>query len=243
MRSKTLHTDDHPLQCTQSYPKPLQILPPNHEPRNLPRNWNHKNPYTIQHYTCPLPARCPSFPYSPQGSPDKTWQKNLLHSMLPPWTFLKGLSLLSMPLLLFNMTQTWQNQCLNNPKYSGPTPIKQESPSPPPFQVLPPWTIKKPCFSPNQQSSNSSSSSNGISKRGWKGKKPEWKKFRDNVDKSLTREFQEMDRKYDQELKEFSIAFDYQEQYDDTAYNNIDGEPSYSQNFWFSNGISNITRG
>ena len=47
----------------------------------------------------------------------------------------------------------------------------------------------------------------------------------------MTREFQEMDRKYDQELKEFSIAFDYQEQYDDTAYNNIDGEPSYSQNF------------
>ena len=25
-----------------------------------------------------------------------------------------------------------ENQCLNNPKYSGPTPIKQESPSPPP---------------------------------------------------------------------------------------------------------------
>ena len=42
-----------------------------------------------------------------------------------------------------------------------------------------------------------------------------------------------MDKKYDQELKDFSIASDYQEQYNNTAYDNIDGEPSYSQDFWF----------
>ena len=40
-----------------------------------------------------------------------------------------------------------------------------------------------------------------------------------------------MDEKYNQELKNFSIASDYQEQYNNTAYNNINGEPSYSQDF------------
>ena len=40
-----------------------------------------------------------------------------------------------------------------------------------------------------------------------------------------------MDRKYNQELQNFSIASNYQEQYDDTAYNNVNGEPSYSQDF------------
>ena len=69
-----------------------------------------------------------------------------------------------------------KNRCLNNPKYLGPNPIKQESPSLPPLQVPPPKTVKKPCFPPNRQSSNSSSSSTGIRKRGQKGKKPEWKK-------------------------------------------------------------------
>ena len=124
-----------------------------------------------------------------------------------------------------------ENQCLNNPKYSGPNPIKQESPSPPPLLVPTPKTVKKPCFSPNQQSSNSSSSSNGIRKRGQKGKKPEWKKFQDNINRSLSQQFWEMDKKYDQELKNFSITSDYQEQYDDTAYDNINGELSYSQDF------------
>ena len=52
-----------------------------------------------------------------------------------------------------------------------------------------------------------------------------------NVDRSLSQQFQEMDEKYDQELKNFSLAFDYQEQYDDTAYDNINGEPSHSQDF------------
>ena len=124
-----------------------------------------------------------------------------------------------------------KNQCLDNPKYSGPNPIKQESPSPPPLQVLTPKTVKKPCFSPNRQSSTSSSSSNGIKKRGCKGKKPEWKRFQNNVDRSLSRQFWEMDEKYDQELKDFSIASDYQEQYNNTAYDNINGELSYSQDF------------
>ena len=40
-----------------------------------------------------------------------------------------------------------------------------------------------------------------------------------------------MDEKYDQELKSFSLASDYQEQYDDTAYDNINGKPSHSQDF------------
>ena len=124
-----------------------------------------------------------------------------------------------------------EDQCLNNPKYSGPTPIKQESLSPPPLQVPSPKTVKKPHFSPNRQNSNTSSSSNGISKRGHKGKKLEWKRFQDNINKSLVREFQEMDKKYDQELKNFSINADYQEQYDKEAYNNIDGEPSHSYEY------------
>ena len=67
-----------------------------------------------------------------------------------------------------------------------------------------------------------------------KGKKLEWKRFWDNVNKSLVREFQEMDKKYDQELRNFSTTSDYQKQYDKEAYNNIDSEPSYSQDFWFS---------
>ena len=124
-----------------------------------------------------------------------------------------------------------ENQCLDNPKYSGPNPIKQESPSPPPLQVPTPKTIKKPRFSPNWQSSNSSSSSNGIRKRGRKGKKPKWKKFQDNVDRSLSWQFQEMDEKYKQE------------QYDDTTYDDINGEPSHPQDFWIFNGISNIAGG
>ena len=40
-----------------------------------------------------------------------------------------------------------------------------------------------------------------------------------------------MDEKYNQELKSFSIASDYQEQYNNTAYDNINGELSYSQDF------------
>ena len=40
-----------------------------------------------------------------------------------------------------------------------------------------------------------------------------------------------MDKKYNQELRDFSIASDYQEQYNDTAYDNINGKPSYSQDF------------
>ena len=112
-----------------------------------------------------------------------------------------------------------------------------------PLQVLTPKTVKKPCFSPNRQSSTSSSSSNGIKKRGCKGKKPEWKRFQNNVDRSLSRQFWEMDEKYDQELKDFSIASDYQEQYNNTAYDNINGELSYSQDFWIFNGISNVTGG
>ena len=43
-----------------------------------------------------------------------------------------------------------ENLCLNNPKYSGPNPIKQESPSPPPFQIPPPKTIKKTTLLPKQ---------------------------------------------------------------------------------------------
>ena len=121
--------------------------------------------------------------------------------------------------------------CLDNPRYSGPIPIKQESPSSPPLQIPPPKTVKKPHFSPNRQNSNSSSSSNRINKRGQKRKKPEWKRFHDSVNRSLTRQFQETDRKYDQELKDFSIASDYQEQYNNTTYDNINGEPSYSQDF------------
>ena len=100
-----------------------------------------------------------------------------------------------------------------------------------PLWVPTPKTVKKPHFSPNRQSSNSSSSSNGIKKRGHKGKKPEWKRFQDTVDRSLSWQFWEMDEKYNQELKNFSIASDYQEQYNNTAYNNINGEPSYSQDF------------
>lgn len=120
-----------------------------------------------------------------------------------------------------------KDQCLDNPKYSSPTPIKQESPSPPPLQIPPPKTVKKPHFFQNWQNSSSSSSSNRISKRGCKGKKPEWKKFQDSVDKSLVREFQEMDKKYVQELKNFSIDTDYQEQYDYEAYNSINEEPGH----------------
>ena len=42
-----------------------------------------------------------------------------------------------------------------------------------------------------------------------------------------------MDEKYDQELKDFSLTSDYQEQYDDTTYENIDGEPSHLTTFDF----------
>lgn len=59
-----------------------------------------------------------------------------------------------------------EDQCLNNPKYSGPTPIKQKSPSPLPLRAPPPKTTKKPHFSPNWQTSSSLLSSNGINKRG-----------------------------------------------------------------------------
>ena len=42
-----------------------------------------------------------------------------------------------------------------------------------------------------------------------------------------------MDEKYDQELKDFSLTSDYQEQYDDTTHENIDGEPSHLTTFDF----------
>lgn len=68
---------------------------------------------------------------------------------------------------------TWphhdKDQCLDNPKYSGPTIIKQESPSPPPLRVPLPKTIKKHHYSPTHQNSNFSSSSNRVKKRGHKG--------------------------------------------------------------------------
>ena len=49
-----------------------------------------------------------------------------------------------------------------------------------------------------------------------------------------------MDKKYDQELKDFSFTANYQEQYDEEAYDNINGKPSYSNNFLIFNGISNL---
>ena len=81
------------------------------------------------------------------------------------------------------LTQPCHNkdQCLNNPRYSRTTIIKQESPLPPPLRVPPLKTIKKPHFSPNWQNSNSSSSSkssNGINKRGHKGKNLSGRDFR-----------------------------------------------------------------
>ena len=114
------------------------------------------------------------------------------------------------------------------------TPLNKNRHLHPPLWIPTPKTIKKLRFSPNQQNSNSSLSLNGIRKRGQKGKKPKWKKFQDNVDRSLSWQFQEMDEKYDQEFKDFSLASDYQEQYNDTAYKNIDGKPSHSHDFWFS---------
>ena len=60
---------------------------------------------TIWHHTCPLPAQHTSLPHSSQRCLNKTWQKNLLHPMLSPWTFLKGLSFLPMPLLPPNTTK------------------------------------------------------------------------------------------------------------------------------------------
>ena len=127
-----------------------------------------------------------------------------------------------------------EDQCLDNPIYSGPTAIKQESPSPPPLQVPPLKTVKKPYFPPNFQNSNSSSlskSSNRINKRGWKGKKPEWKKFQENINRSLVREFKEMDQKSDQELKTFSTDTSYYEEYNEEAVDNINDEPSHFHNF------------
>lgn len=78
-----------------------------------------------------------------------------------------------------------EEQCLGNLQLYKKKDIiiKQEPPSPPPLRIPPPQVVQKPRFpptEPNHQNSNSSSSfksSNRITKRGWKGKKPERKKI------------------------------------------------------------------
>ena len=106
--SETLHPCNCPLWHPQPHPKPLQIISTNHKPRTLPKYRECKNPHTIWHHTCPLPTRHTPLPPSPQRSTNKTWQKKLLHPMLPSRTLPGRLPFLSMPLLPPHATQTRQ---------------------------------------------------------------------------------------------------------------------------------------
>ena len=108
------------------------------------------------------------------------------------------------PHCLLTQPQHDEDQCLDNPKYSRPTTIKQESPSLPPLR---------------------------INKRGWKQKKPKWKRFQENIDRSLVRGFEIMDQKSNQELKTFSTDTSYCEECNKEANDNINNKPSHFHDF------------
>ena len=98
--------------------------------------------------------------------------------------------------------------------------LKEETPSPPPLPT--PFRQRKPTSSKNSSSSNSS----GISKKS-KGKKKAHTPPQRQMSRAINQAFNDLDAVWDWELWEFTA--DAQENdyiFDQTADNNISGEPS-----------------
>ena len=108
------------------------------------------------------------------------------------------------------------------------TPIKQESPSPPPLPVRIPYQrgfkTKKPA-SPLTSPTTSSSSSGKITKNKGKGKKKHLTREQRKVERDIDRAFDEIEREWDRRMEEFSQQQNEPLEYDDEALGNINEEP------------------
>ena len=111
------------------------------------------------------------------------------------------------------------------------TPIKQESPSPPPLPVRIPYQrgfkTKKPVSPLTSPTTSSSSSNGGIKKNKGKGKKKNHltRKQR-KINRDIDRAFDDIEREWDRRMEEFSQQQNEPYEYDDEALDNINEEPS-----------------
>ena len=175
---KPLYPYDRPLQSTQPCPQPIQILPVYHGTWGPPPTQRIKTPTQSGLIHTLYQLNTLPFLQTLERAPRDHGRRTFCGACYHLGHYKKDCPFYQCPHCLLTQPCCNEDQCLDNPIYSGPTAIKQESPSPPPLQVPPLKTVKKPHFPPNCQNSNSSSlskSSNRINKRGWKGKKPEWK--------------------------------------------------------------------
>ena len=108
------------------------------------------------------------------------------------------------------------------------TPIKEESPSPPPLPIRIPYQrgfkTKKPA-SPLTSPTTSSSSNGKITKKG-KEKKRYLTREQRKIEKEIDEAFDEMEREWDRRMEEFSQQQNEPHEYDDEALDNINEEPS-----------------
>ena len=110
------------------------------------------------------------------------------------------------------------------------TPIKQESPSPPPLPVRIPYQrgfkTRKPA-SPLTSPTTSSSSNGGIKKNKGKGKKKNYyTREQRRAEREIDKAFDDIEREWDRKMEEFSQQQNEPYDYDDKALDNINEEPS-----------------
>ena len=107
------------------------------------------------------------------------------------------------------------------------TPIKQESPSPPPLPVQIPYQrgfkTKKP-VSPLASPTTSSSSSGKITKNRGKGKKKNYY-TREQRKEEIDQAFDKMEKEWDRRMEEFTQQQNEPLEYDDETLGNINEEP------------------
>ena len=108
------------------------------------------------------------------------------------------------------------------------TPIKQESPSPPPLPVRIPYQrgfkTRKP-VSPLTSPTTSSSSSGRITKNKGKGKKKHLTREQRKIERDIDRAFDDIEKEWDRRMEEFSQQQNEPLEYDDEALGNINEEP------------------
>ena len=213
------------------YPTP-SIQKPHRRRKPPPQRKTKKNTRSQYHREPPSDRRS-TLPSRSQADPQKTSQKDLLHQLLPIGTLEERLSFLPMPHCHLHQPHHEEHLCLL--KSLGPygrpkTPIKQESPSPPPLPIRIPYQRgfknRKPA-SPLTSPTTSSSSNGGIKKNKGKGKKKNhYTREQRKAEKEIDQAFNEIEREWERKMEEFSQQQNEPYDYDDEALNNINEEPS-----------------
>ena len=109
------------------------------------------------------------------------------------------------------------------------TPIKEESPSPPPLPIRIPYQrgfkTNKPA-TPLTSPTTSSSSSGKITKNKGKGKKKYYTQEQRRAEREVNKAFDQMEEEWDRRIREFSAEQNTPHKYDDKTLTNINKEPS-----------------